>query len=198
MQYAQANLPEVRQIDLCAGEITLSKDCDKFVEFILENGYTSLIASNGTIYKDSINKGLNTAQITLCISLDCGTQETFFKIKGGGGYLFDITTNNIIKYSENLPRPSNLILKYILIEGVNDNYEDVDGFISLANKCKCLVQLSGDGSKPEFRFADKSLALLAYFVRKLKTLGLGAQLWHFHQDDAKLINDLSGYKLDSF
>ena len=57
-------------------------------------------------------------------------------------------------------------LKYIFLDGVNDNIEDVDGFFEAVKSANCkTVILSGDDYKP---FTEKIKKLMVRFLEKAK------------------------------
>ena len=62
------------------------------------------------------------------MSLDSGTRKTFAQIKGVD--CFDKVKNNIRKYSKN----GRVVLKYIILPNVNDNIDDIKGFLSFAKE----------------------------------------------------------------
>ena len=67
-------------------------------------------------------------------SIDCGTRETYKKIRGRD--LYDTVVENIINAAKNNAFDE-IMLKYIFLEdGSNASYKDVNGFINLVKKVK--------------------------------------------------------------
>ena len=65
-------------------------------------------------------------------SLDCATRELFRKIKGVDK--FDVVIENIKKYViESKSASNNIVVKYIILEGVNDSKEEIDKWIELCS-----------------------------------------------------------------
>jgi len=47
-------------------------------------------------------------------------------------------------YSQFRSQIDSLDLKYIFLAGVNDSYEDIEGFIAIAERIKCTIHISAD------------------------------------------------------
>ena len=70
----------------------------------------------------------NNPESFVCVSLDCGTKETFQKIKNVDA--FEQTIENIKKLRDN--SNLSLMLKYIVIKGINDNPEELKSFLNIS------------------------------------------------------------------
>jgi wyosine [tRNA(Phe)-imidazoG37] synthetase (radical SAM superfamily) len=112
-------------VELCNGEITIHPQKKAFYEAV--KGYRVMFLTNGLIYDEFIQSKLEDGSGILNLSIDCGTRETFKKVKGIDG--FDRVVRNLKQYARN--RKGVLNLKFIVLPGVNDNFEDIDGFIKL-------------------------------------------------------------------
>lgn len=118
-------------IYMSGGEITINSDFEELL-FLLLNYLNSKIEilTSGIKYCKSIEEAFKKDRCRLLISIDSGQRETYKKIKQVD--CFDILVDNIrnyIKVSENAK--SNIILKYIIVDDVNDNIDEIEKFINL-------------------------------------------------------------------
>lgn len=109
-----------------SGEISILSKRDDILESL--NKYDICIFSNATKYQDAILEKLLNSFSCLVVSLDCGTRETYKKIKGAD--LFETVCNNIKMYSE---KGAQVVLKYIIMEN-NNNKDDLDGFFQVCQE----------------------------------------------------------------
>jgi adenine C2-methylase RlmN of 23S rRNA A2503 and tRNA A37 len=99
---------------------------------------------------------------SLFVSIDAGTESTFYRVKGRDCY--NEVFENLRRYS----KFGRIDMKYILIEGVNDDRKDLDGFLEL---CKSVDAASAHISFDRFRKENLSEALCgkaAYLVGILR------------------------------
>ncbi len=99
---------------------------------LVTNGFIELLSA-GIVYSDAIEKVLAAGHSQLKVSVDAGTKETYEKIKRVKGY--DRVWKNLQKYikaAKDNPQ-ANVVIKYVIIPGVNDNLKDVKTFVK-----KCL------------------------------------------------------------
>ncbi len=123
-------------IEIAGGECTLYPDeLEYIIDFGLKHNCKFQILTNGIIYNKSIEKALNTNKASLICSIDCGTKETFEKIKRVK--MFEKVKENITKYAQagNKIFYDNVMLKYILCPNINDNIEEAKQFYKLAREC---------------------------------------------------------------
>ena len=114
-------------INLANGEITILPDRERILAAV--ERYFVCYYTNAFIYDNAISRHLERKKGVLFVSLDAGCAKTFAAVKGAGEKSFRIVADNIKRYSEANAR---IWLKYIILPGVNDNAEDVDGFIEMA------------------------------------------------------------------
>ena len=131
------------------------------------------IFTNAIKYSSVIEKYLRNGQLTITISTDAGTKETFKKVRGVEA--FEKVFSNIKKYHN--AAGSGVIIKYILTED-NCSLEEIDNFLEQLNKYelnKSHFQLSADFKKPDL---DKEQAKsLIYLYKEL--VRQGANSCHF-------------------
>ncbi len=119
------------QIYMSGGEITISPEFEDLLSLLLSYIYSKIeILTSGIKYCMSIEDAFIKDKCRLVISLDSSNPETYKKIKQVD--CFDKVVQNIkdyIKASENAK--SNITMKYIIVDGVNDNNEEITNFIKL-------------------------------------------------------------------
>jgi wyosine [tRNA(Phe)-imidazoG37] synthetase (radical SAM superfamily) len=89
-------------------------------------------------YQIAANLAMNPNSL-INLSIDSGTRETWHRIKGFDN--FGKILENLCKYAENMSRPNQISLKYIILTGINDGHGDFNGVISLM-KALGIVHLS--------------------------------------------------------
>lgn len=172
-------------IELSNGEFCANKHCDEIFDILLHNKWKVRFVSNMTIYKEKFAEFLKTGRtVNILTSLDSGTRETYKAIKGVD--CLDKVVANMKKYPlENV----DFRLKYIFLDGVNDNEKDVDGFYDIVKEvgCKTIV-ISSDCCKP---FTEKMKELAKRLI--LKALQDGVQVTkssYLATKDCKFVDDL--------
>lgn len=127
-------LEECEQVEMLypilysSGEISILNKRNEILKSL--NKYNTCIFSNATKYQNAILEKLLNSFSCLVVSLDCGTRETYKKIKGVD--LFEVVCNNIKMYSE---KGAQVVLKYIVMEN-NINKEDSDGFFQICQESR--------------------------------------------------------------
>ena len=118
-------------VSFVGGEPTLLKEFPDILKLFMKHGYKMHVLSNGILYEKLIAKSLKiNPENNMTISLDCGSKELFKKIKGVDK--FDVVVSNIKKYIKDSDENSrNLLIKYILIEGLNDSKEEIIKWLEL-------------------------------------------------------------------
>jgi len=137
-KYIAENL-QPKTIAYAAGEIAVSPYRDEILGLWISKGWGGLINTNATLFCDGIAQLLSKGLITLNCSLDAGTPQTFAKIKNVD--CFQKVMDNLTKYSQTGGR---IELKYIILDEINDNDEDVQGFVFFAKQINAPIQISRD------------------------------------------------------
>lgn len=93
------------------------------------------ILSSGMFYSKTIENALTTQNCILKISTDSGNKKTFEKIKQVK--TFDRTWKNLKNYIQKSKRNKNsqVVIKYIILPGINDNINEAKSFIK---KCRSI------------------------------------------------------------
>lgn len=131
------------ELHLGGGEITIYKECESILQEFGINGNANIHAATNAIkFSPNLYKAIEKGNTNIIISTDCGSRETFKRIKRIDA--FDKVIENIYKYSE--AKPHKVTLKYILIPGINDNMNEFKKFIEIVKQAKVsTVRLDIEG-----------------------------------------------------
>ncbi len=117
------------------GEPTLMQNFDELINLFTEHGTMVRVHTSAIKYSNTLEDALRKNMASAVVSIDSGCSQTYKQIKQVDA--FDNVCKNIEKYikaAEN--NNQNLILKYIIIPGVNDNVNEIDKFFLLLNTIK--------------------------------------------------------------
>ena len=119
------------RLSTVGGECTILKEFPDIIKFVIKNNYAIDILSNGILYEKYISKALKANKKSfLSISLDSGTRRTFIQIKQVDK--FNDVVKNLKRYVKETKENSNQIMvKYIILKGVNDNKQEIDKFFEV-------------------------------------------------------------------
>jgi hypothetical protein len=125
VEYLKRNnmLADNCRFGICPAEISVLPQKDLLLEAAA--GYKTNFKTNAFLFDPKLAEHLRKNGGYIQVSLDCGTKETFALVKGKD--LFEKTINNIRKYTEY----GDVEIKYIIISGVNNSDNDIDGIISI-------------------------------------------------------------------
>lgn len=117
------------------GEPTMLQEFPEVLRLLNEKKCRLEVLTNGIKYEPAISEMLNAENKNdICISLDCGSKESYKRIKGVDKYNEVLST--IKQYVKDTKDKSNRIkLKYIIFPNINDNKAEIDKFF---NVCKEL------------------------------------------------------------
>lgn len=159
-------------IILAEGEPSIMPQIDDLFEIVEEKKWSVQFNTNAITYSERVAQVLGKQKNSLVtVSLDCGTPETYRKVKRVNQ--FKRVVDNLRAYSEN---GCMINLKFILLPGYNDNFEDIDSFINIAKELKNLSRVvisqdmlakSNEGHMPESVFI-----WFSYFVARLQEEGI--------------------------
>ena len=150
-------------ISIGAGEFTANVGGNELVAE-MAGKYPLLLLTNGYLFSLEAAGAIKQSGAILC-DLDAGTPESYRKIKGVDG--FKQVSEHIREYAKYGP----IILKYILLEGMNDSPEDLEGFFKLADEIATRVDLTRDFLNISGRFSDNTLRFAAKFIKHFRDKG---------------------------
>jgi wyosine [tRNA(Phe)-imidazoG37] synthetase (radical SAM superfamily) len=167
-------IPFVSMFDMCTGEPALYPERDDIFDCLLDNDYKIKIFTNAGIFMKKAAEALRKKYASIFVSIDSGTPRTFARIKATAPSEFDKVKINLRRYAECRGETGYVILKYLLLEGINDNVEDISGFVDICKEIKPdAVYLTCDVNKkgPLSNDAIEKCVLLA---QGLKGCGIPA------------------------
>ncbi|MCL2696622.1 MAG: radical SAM protein [Oscillospiraceae bacterium] len=171
------------------GELCVNRYFDEIMEVLFTTEWKIALLSNLSVYREKLALLIEAGRVPWIISsIDAGTRETFKKIKGN---------DKFYKVVENLKRypmsKTRLKLQYNLLEGINDNKTDADGFFEIAKNVGAEITLSQDLHKNAIPFSEvetmREIALR--LIRKAKADGIivGTSQQHNNPIDIKFVKE---------
>lgn len=120
------------------GDISVLKEFEPLVREFDKRGVSEFIfLSNNIIYQPIISEMFKKRKSLLLTSLDCGSRETYKKIKRVDK--FENMINNLKRYKKECGDKARLNVKYIVIPEYNDNEKEVKLFLQLMNKLEIPI-----------------------------------------------------------
>lgn len=178
-------------IELSNGELCANKYCNEIFDILLKMKWKVRFVTNMTIYNKKFAEFLKTGRtVNVLTSLDSGTPETFKKIKQVD------CLNKVVANLKKYPlEKANLRLKYIFLEGINDNEKDVMGFYDIVKDVNCkVIMISSDRCKP---LTPKMRDLVVELVKKAKKDGIKvSKSAYLSRQDDKFIDELTANETD--
>lgn len=118
------------------GDACVHPEFDKIIYFLLDYEAKNIIVNTPALrYCQSISDMISKNSGEVIITFDAGTKFTFNKIKGLDR--FDEAVNNIKKYvSHQEPDEKRVILKFTMLEGINDNEKEILEWFILSRDLK--------------------------------------------------------------
>jgi pyruvate-formate lyase-activating enzyme len=174
-------------ITLSAGEITVSPYKKEIFNLIKEKDLNVAIFTNGFIFDENIYELMKNRKASMNISIDAGSRETYTKIKGVDCY--DKVLQNIEKYALAF---GHLELKYIILEGINDNESDIDGFIEICSRFATSIRLSCNKFRADYQFSEYTWQQVVRFIKKVKKMNIHLAISYsqFNNEDCFRIDAL--------
>ena len=152
------------------GELLVNIYFKEIMEILLKTEWRIELLSNLSVYREEFAELLQTGRVKHVISsIDAGTRETFKKIKRNDR--FDKVVENLHRYPF---EKTMLQLKYIFLEGINDNEQDIDGYYKIVKETGAVIQLSADNhtNKKPFTQNDQMRKMALRLIHKAKADGV--------------------------
>jgi len=166
------------------GEFCANKHCDDILDIFLKTTWKMILFSNCSIYKEKLAALMANGRIhSLTTSIDAGTRETFKKIKQRD--MFDRVIKNLKQYPVH---KTILHVKYIFLDGVNDNETDIDGYYEIVKELDGIIMLS---SSLLTQMTEKMRELALRIIKKAKKDGkkVYVDTVYVNAKDTKFINE---------
>jgi len=143
------------------GEITIAPHKDLIYDAVEKN--VSFFCTNGFVFDQRLAELLKVEGSNINVNMDAGTRETYKIVKGFD--MFDRVIRNIKEYQ----KYGQVIMKYIIMAGVNDSDEEIDGTVKILQELGIKeLKLSYDFLMP----IKPILYPLTKFISNLKKNGI--------------------------
>lgn len=170
------------QATIQGGDISVLKEFEPMIKTFLDEGIGYfVILTNNLVYQPIIEDLLKLNKITLSTSLDCGNADVYKKLKRVDG--FDTTIANLKRYIQCTENAA-VVVKYILVEHFNDNYNEIKAFINLMSDIGVReVEFTIDNKWSLFTDLDKNPFpphfgnLYLYFKKLCLENGIKMNIW---------------------
>ena len=180
--FKQGIIKKMGESCLCfgGGEPTILDGFDKLIDLFVSNGAKNIrINTSGIKYSKAIEKALKLGVMSIVISTDAGCEQTYEKVKQVKCY--KKVWENIRKYNKAAVDEKLVKVKYILIPGFNDNYEEINKwFDEVVKNGITAVSLSVEQDwynthQPEF--TPEIYEQIAYMEKRSKELNLDLEIY---------------------
>lgn len=114
------------------GEPAVLEELPDLLELLIKNGVRQInLPTSGVLYSDAIVKSMDLVNhTTVTISIDSGTPGTYLEIKKINA--FDVVLDNIKRYLQSTNALKSIILKYIILDKINDNIPEIEKWLMVA------------------------------------------------------------------
>ncbi|MBQ9245749.1 radical SAM protein [bacterium] len=174
------------EVTFAGGEPTILNEFEDLTNFLVKQKEVKRITvhSSGIKYSKAIENGIKAGKLSVCLSPDSGTRETYKKVKRVDK--FNKVWENIAKYASTklVQEPQNpyytkVETKFILIPEVNTTKNEIDNWLELSIKAGiksividvedvyCKKILAEDKEMPDYL-----VELSKYIVQRAKELNL--------------------------
>lgn len=166
------------EVTFAGGEPTILDEFDDIVNLLIKNKVQRIsVHSSGIRYSKAIEKGIKAGALSVCLSADSGSRDTYKKIKRVDK--FDNFWINAEKYAKNQKDNNKSLVKtkFILIPEINTNKEEIEKWFNLNIACgikTIVLDIENDYCK-ELREMNKPMPkyiieLAKYILKRAKEL----------------------------
>lgn len=166
-------------VSFLGGEPTILPEFENLIDLFASKNFTIKIHSSGIKFSESVCRYLPSGLVKIIISPDSGKKDTYFKIKRVD--CFEKTWQNIEKYVSVQKNSDDVSVKFIIIPGINDTFEEVDCFlkkVSDVNAKTVIWDIEGLYAAENNYFAPNVQMLLDYAILKTKEYDLSYSFYN--------------------
>ncbi len=175
-------------IEMVGGDIAVLDEAEKIINLCLDNGVGIMSFHSSCVsYSLGIERALKESPIVdMDFSLDCASPELYKKIKRIDA--FNQVIENVKRYMSVSEKAKNaLIAKYIIVDGLNDNVEEIDKWLDLMYSIgirHTKVDVNFKKFFPEFHHQNPTVPPVYYemyehYKKKINELGIQDHCWEF-------------------
>jgi pyruvate-formate lyase-activating enzyme len=167
------DLSECEYINVSCEEITALPGGNDMLKQLASMNIPLYIYSNCAIYSEEITSALKiNSESKVVVSMDAGNKTTFAEVKQNDVY--ERVLDNVRKYAA----AGNVGLKYILLPGINDDDDNIDGFADFCieiNPFEVLISRDSRGYRTGEMMPEKTIAAGRKLYNKLYKNGIIAK-----------------------
>lgn len=162
------------------GEPTIFPEFENIMNLLLDNNFSNIrVHSSGIYLSPAVQKGLKTGQVSIVISPDAGSSETYQKIKRVD--CFEKVWSNIKSYISSAKDKKQVEIKYIVIPEINDTKEEIDKWFNLLTESG-VTSIACDAEQNWFyncrgEYSDKMYDLIYYINNQAEKLSLDIEFY---------------------
>ncbi len=175
-------------VELVGGDLTVLDEAEELINTVLDYGVGRITFHSSCIYySKGIERALKEApNVDFDFSVDCASRELYKKIKRIDAY--DQVIDNIKRYLACSEKAKDaLIAKYIIVDGLNDNLEELGKWIDLMHSLgirRAKVDVNFKKFFPEFNHPNPTVPehyykMFELFNRKIQEYGIIDCCWEF-------------------
>ena len=169
------------KVDVLGGEPTLYRQFEEALNYFLNFGTKQIyVFSNIINYSEAIEKGIKDGVIILTVSIDAGTKDIHQIIKGVNSY--DDVYNNLTRYNSYKKFPNQVISKYVIVPGYNDDANEISLWIDKSKQIGINKLILNADNRIFEQECDKNIIyklkeLSDFFVKKVNDYNLEYDLY---------------------
>ncbi len=192
--YDEGLVSKNAHFEIVGGDLTVLPESDDIINMIIDYGVGRMSFHSSVIgYSKGIERALKECNCDFDFSLDCAHKDLYKKIKRVDA--FDKVIKNLKKYVKASPSAADkLVAKYILIDGLNDNVQEVDDWLHLINSLgikRCKIDVNFKRFFPEYHHHDPIVPKHYYDIFRLlneraSEFGMIVCNWEFTEEVMKL------------
>lgn len=175
-----------------SGEITIHPYKERIINLV--QGQAAVFLTNCFKFDEQISQNLHdNPKSSINLSIDAGTPQTWHKVKGVDN--FEEVMGNLVKYYQKSAKDGQITLKYIILPGINDTWEDYSSLMEIIRILKVSsLELSRDTAYlytmcPEDRITLSSA--LAYLIALCKKNGVKYVHFYFTPEEQSYAEKLA-------
>ena len=178
------------EIGFGGGEPTLLPEFEPMLNMLLDAGCDNIrVHSSCVKYSVGIERGLREGKVTLVVSVDSGTPETYTNIKRHN--YFDKVWENLARYAAaQTDDKYKAKTKYIIYPGFNDNKEELDKWLDMTVKAgikSVVIDVEGGWYiTNKYNIPDYMYELLDYATKRTEELGMKFVEYYDRANDMRI------------
>lgn len=181
-------IPDIERWFYTGGEPSIYPQKKELFDFAAGHKWKLIEAFTNAVVYEKFFSNKEVAYGLINCSLDAGNRETYKKIKGKD--YFERVVQNLEKYAAD---GCSIQLKYILLEGLNDDAENIGQFLDIAERIGAAVSLSFNQDAQTHVTKDSPMwPPVELFTRsaKEKNLNLKVEFWPLGQEERETIQKI--------